>query len=621
MPGQSSKAPSDSIKVVPGRSKQRVESSNPVARGGNPNHRTSKVKCLSPQEAIHLSSGVAVTPISGAPSPKKPARPTPGAPRPVFARPTPEASRPVTARPTPEVPRTVSARPTSEEPRPVSARASPEAPSTVRARSTSEALVQAHPAASAKREIVCGLQAMSLTTLTSTRVRRRNTSHLSQSRTVEPPPSPRALRIRSRVRQQAADATPVVEGTVVEVGDGDRAKDHGSNEICQSASVERFSELRQYLPALHPTWKGRIVDSAMLPEFDCEFWAKPASNIIKKAHKLSKAMPTLLNVELLPTGRILNAVFDRSPRPSDVEVYFFPDEKTTERFKGEHDHLFEAMATRNAMIKANINGAELLIFSSKLLDRISQFFINKQYKTENFLWGFFLHDRDLQALVPGTCHQTDMDLDDGDCVDMDLDTESLTPSLALKMIAESQSNLSTSPVKKSNDLPLPPGFEKIWTPLPLVKLNIQGTSNPDSNLTGSAGLVRNESGQWLFGYIRCHKSLTEVTAGLLAVYHGLKYLWDSGYRRIQLETTSREIIDALTTESVLFHKRKSILGCCKDMVLREWDCDIHHISEEENSCAEWLASRVEGQPQGLVFFEYPPRGLLDLLEKDRLRAR
>lgn len=146
------------------------------------------------------------------------------------------------------------------------------------------------------------------------------------------------------------------------------------------------------------------MDSATPPEFDCEFWAKPASNIRKKAHRLLKAMPTLLKVELLPTGYILNDVFDRSPRLWDVEIYLFPDEKKTERYsfstkdkllilvlpllsenlsnqgmyshsfrvKGQHAHLFEAMGTRNAVIKVNINGNELLICSSKLLDKTSQ---------------------------------------------------------------------------------------------------------------------------------------------------------------------------------------------------------------------------------------------------------
>jgi len=36
---------------------------------------------------------------------------------------------------------------------------------------------------------------------------------------------------------------------------GDKAKDHGSNEIRRSVSEEELSELLQYLPAQNPTWK------------------------------------------------------------------------------------------------------------------------------------------------------------------------------------------------------------------------------------------------------------------------------------------------------------------------------------------------------------------------------
>ncbi|CAH8280407.1 unnamed protein product [Arabidopsis lyrata] len=654
-PGQ---LPSDSIKVVPGRSKLRVESSNPVPRG-NPTPKASKVKLLSPEEAMKLTSGgngmavspvkparatsqvpkpvlprrnpeaprpvpahatpetprpVPARPISAAPSPVS-ACPTSAAPTPISARRTPEAPRPVPARPTSEAPTIVPALPTSAAPSPVSAHPTSAAPSPVSARPTSEASkpVLANPAAGIRREIVCGLRALSMTT---TPVRQRTNPSLLQSKKVEPP-SPRALQIRSRVKQQAANATQVQQGTIVEVGD--KAKDHGSKEIRQSVSEEELSELLLYLPAQNPTWNGRIMDSASPPEFDCEFWSKPASNITRMALRRSKAMPALLKVELLPTCRILNDVSGRSPTLLNVEMYLFPDEKKTERFKGEHANLFEAMATRSAMAKANINDTELLIFSSKLLDKTSQFVINTQKKTENFLWGFFLQTKNSLGLVPETASQIDTDFDDGDVVDMDIDTECLTPSVALKLITESQNTPSRSPEKVNRETSLPPGFEKIWTP-PFVKLNIQGTSNPLSDLSGSAGIVRDQSGKWVFGYIRCHRSIPEVAAGLLAIYHGLKFLWDSGFRRIHLETTSFEIINALTTRSSLFCKRKTLLGSCKDMILKEWECDIYHISKEQNSCAEWLAKRSEEQPQELVFFEYPPRGLVDLLEKDRLAA-
>ena len=247
------------------------------------------------------------------------------------------------------------------------------------------------------------------------------------------------------------------------------------------------------------------MDSATLfPEFDCQFWANPPSNISRKALRLSIAMPIFLEVELVPTGRILNNVlFGRIPKLSDVELYFFLDEKETVRYaqkkktvstmdklllllvlynsfllrsKREHAHLFETMATRKAMIKASVNGTELLIFSSKLLDKTSQcmyclfsvhnfsvasriinimflcvaVFIKKQHKTENYLWGFFLHSKNSQAHVPGTSHQ-----DDGNVVDMDIDPEDQkTPGLTLQPIAVSQSTSSS----------LPPGFRMIWTP-------------------------------------------------------------------------------------------------------------------------------------------------------------
>lgn len=83
------------------------------------------------------------------------------------------------------------------------------------------------------------------------------------------------------------------------------------------------------------------MDSATLfPEFDCQFWANPASYISRKALRLSMAMPIFLEVEVVPTGQILNNVFGRIPRLSDVQLYFFSDEKETERYSTQNLFLF-----------------------------------------------------------------------------------------------------------------------------------------------------------------------------------------------------------------------------------------------------------------------------------------
>ncbi|CAH2044070.1 unnamed protein product [Thlaspi arvense] len=268
--------------------------------------------------------------------------------------------------------------------------------------------VPARSAMGLTKQTVCFPRARSLN---STVVARKTNPFLLPPKKFEPP-SPRTLQIRSG----ASKAVAVVKGSKSKVGGG--AKDLGSKEICQSILSEKLLQLLPYRPALHPTWKGRIVDSATPSEFSGDFWAQPASEIHGKAYKLSKAVPVLLKVELVPIGSLLNDMFvNRNPALSDVEMYIFPDDKNTKRYKEEHAHIFMTMKSRNAMIRININGTPLLIFSSELLDKSSQIIIEMQKKTTNFLWGIFLLTKKSLALVPGSSNQTGQYFDDGDVVD------------------------------------------------------------------------------------------------------------------------------------------------------------------------------------------------------------
>ncbi|XP_022562826.2 uncharacterized protein LOC106407263 isoform X1 [Brassica napus] len=243
----------------------------------------------------------------------------------------------------------------------------------------------------------------------------RKTNHM-----LLPPPkraeSPRPLQIRSGVMQQSSKRQAVVEGSKLKVGGG--AKDLGSKEICRSILSEKLLQLLPHRPALPPIWKGRILDSATPSEFNGVFWAQPASVIRKKAYNLSKTIPVVLKVELVPIGSLLNDLFaNRKPALSDVEMYIFPDDKNTIRFKEEHAYLFETMKRRNAMIRINVKDTPLLIFSSKVLDKSSQIIIEMQKKTKNFLWGIFLVTKKSLALVPGTSNQAAQRFDAGDVVD------------------------------------------------------------------------------------------------------------------------------------------------------------------------------------------------------------
>ncbi|KAF8089562.1 hypothetical protein N665_0502s0027 [Sinapis alba] len=251
--------------------------------------------------------------------------------------------------------------------------------------------------------------------LNSTVVARKTNQMLLPPKKAEPP-RPRILQTRSGVMQQSPKVQAVVEGSKLKVGGG--AKDLGSKEICRSILSEKLLQLLPYRPALPPIWKGRIVDSATPSEFNGLFWAQPASVIRAKAYNLSKTIPVVLKVELVPIGCLLNDLFaNRNPALSDVEMYIFPDDKNTIRFKEEHAYLFETMKRRNAMIRINVKDTPFLLFSSKVLDKSSQIIVEMQKKTKNFLWGVFLVTKRSLALVPGSSNQAAQHVDDGDVVD------------------------------------------------------------------------------------------------------------------------------------------------------------------------------------------------------------
>ncbi|CAA7030889.1 unnamed protein product [Microthlaspi erraticum] len=247
-------------------------------------------------------------------------------------------------------------------------------------------------------------------------VARKTSSILLSPKKVVPPT--RTSQIRSGVIKQSSKAQEVVKGIKSKIRND--AKDDASKEICRSILSEKLLQLLPYRPALRSTWRGRIVDSATPSEFSGEFWAQPASEIRWKAYKVSKRIPVLLTVELVPIGSLLNDLFvNRSPALSDVEMYIFPGDKTTKRYKEEHPYLFEVMKSSNAMIRINIKDTPLLMFSSKLLDKSSQNIIKIQKETNNFLWGIFLLTKKSLALVPGISSQAAKHSDDGVVVDND----------------------------------------------------------------------------------------------------------------------------------------------------------------------------------------------------------
>ena len=78
-----------------------------------------------------------------------------------------------------------------------------------------------------------------------------------------------------------------------------------------------------------------------------------------------------------------------------------------------------------------------------------------------------------------------------------------------------------------------------------VKLNVDEASKHNLGRASVGRLIRNEYGQWIVGFITNLGHASNVAAGLWAIHMGLRSAWNSGYRKIVIESKSKVVVSLL----------------------------------------------------------------------------
>ncbi|EEF29097.1 conserved hypothetical protein [Ricinus communis] len=62
-----------------------------------------------------------------------------------------------------------------------------------------------------------------------------------------------------------------------------------------------------------------------------------------------------------------------------------------------------------------------------------------------------------------------------------------------------------------------------------------------------------------------------------------------GFRRVDLELDSLEVVRAISADLSLIGNCGSLLAQIKTLMSRSWDVSCAHVLKEANKCANWLA--------------------------------
>ncbi|KAL4362541.1 hypothetical protein GQ457_04G033940 [Hibiscus cannabinus] len=134
-----------------------------------------------------------------------------------------------------------------------------------------------------------------------------------------------------------------------------------------------------------------------------------------------------------------------------------------------------------------------------------------------------------------------------------------------------------------------------------VKVNVDGARRKGDGVIACGGVVRDDDGGWRGGFSRLIGIGSVIEAELWAIYDGLNFAWDLGFRRVMVESDSQNAI-RLVSDGKKRPRGLSILPYIVAICDRDWEVAFGFVCREGNKAADILTKRgIMGVIEGEVF--------------------
>ncbi|GMI72547.1 hypothetical protein like AT5G42905 [Hibiscus trionum] len=148
-----------------------------------------------------------------------------------------------------------------------------------------------------------------------------------------------------------------------------------------------------------------------------------------------------------------------------------------------------------------------------------------------------------------------------------------------------------------------------------VKVNIDGAVRGAVKQASIGGVIRNDAGDWVFGFVRNIGACTALMAELWAAYDALIFVWERGFRSVDLKTDNKTMATILNMESSILSDN-ALVQRLRKLVLQQWDLSVRFIYREANMVADKLASLAQNRQGGCLVFDTPPPEVTQLITDD-----
>ncbi|GAA0160724.1 hypothetical protein LIER_39091 [Lithospermum erythrorhizon] len=120
------------------------------------------------------------------------------------------------------------------------------------------------------------------------------------------------------------------------------------------------------------------------------------------------------------------------------------------------------------------------------------------------------------------------------------------------------------------------------------KLNVDGSSKGNPDISGGEGILRNDSGDMLFAFTRDYGRHSSLLSEFRALLEGLKVCLSYNIKGILIESDSKCLINMISTGSWPWYL--SAIGESIVTLMASIEAVLHHVFRVSNSAADWLAN-------------------------------
>jgi ribonuclease HI len=149
-----------------------------------------------------------------------------------------------------------------------------------------------------------------------------------------------------------------------------------------------------------------------------------------------------------------------------------------------------------------------------------------------------------------------------------------------------------------------------------VCLNVDGSLLDSANTAGYGGLLRNNNGEFLWGFYGVAAIQSVLFAEIMAILHGLQFCWDSGYRKVICFSDSLQSVNLIRDGVSAHHRFANEIYSIRTLLAKDWNVMINHTLREGNACADVMAKMGALSNSHLVKIDTPPQKLLRPLSAD-----